>query len=461
VYAQTGTSQTYQPKVNCSISDESKVSTIYTYIESNQSKKAVVLSKEFASAETLCPEAIEAKAWALFRHGQWERALAFVDEALEVFGPLDNLVTVHGYMSFEMAELGAYERMVDGNAVLSMKHLNDETIDPPKFRNDNYIAALQDFESITDQSSGKINETYLVGIIHQRLGNANESNKYLTKVENNRAYSNEVKFMKVVNYIDIQNYTKAEELLKELETMEPDLQQLHEQYIELYKRMGKRDLVLLHSKKRDFSLWVPTFLDLEYSESNYQDLHFLIVTADAGKGFEAKAIQRSMHALVKADRNRAVKLLVTVLNAAQYDEHASIAPCVKELTSIGTYAVPNLVKLLHQECPSTLPATWAATILSNNNDPRGWQALEQCLPHLDEIPFSVVPPPVPECMLRLNQEKALPILLRRLKDENLKHRYHYLYPLKKVPQNKISEAAKGILTSVELQELLSDIDALD
>ena len=445
----------------CSATDQTTVENIYYYIEANKSKKAVELTKNLNRTDSLCPEGYEAVAWALFRHGQWEKALPFVDKGIGQHGSHPNLVSIRGYMNFEMAETGPVRREVDGNTVLNMNYLMQEDLDEGAFRSSTYHAALNDLEYIITNHLDREYETYLVGVIHQRLGNFSESNRYLSRLEHNREYSDEVRFMKVINYIDIQDYRKAETLLEELEALDPMETKLHEQYVELYKRLGKVELVMEHQKKMDFSRWVPSFVDLPYSETNYQDLHFLITSTDEGQGMDVRTVKRAIRALSRTDQERATKLLVSVLYAARYPDHPAVAPAMEELEEIGASAVPMLIDLLRQECPSTLPATWSATILANNGDPRGWNAMVECLPNLDDIPFSVVPPPVPECMVRLDQTRALPILLKRLTEPSLSHRYHYLYPLKLVTESRIRKEAAAYMSASEVDALIKEIQEVD
>ena len=70
-----------------------------------------------------------------------------------------------------------------------------------------------------------------------------------------------------------------------------------------------------------------------------------------------------------------------------------------------------------ENAPSTCTITKAASVLAEIKDPRGWQPMVDYLPRIENLPFTLIPPEVPEQIIKFDREKGLVVMLEWIKGQ--------------------------------------------
>ncbi len=393
----------------CSESVNSGVNQVFQEIGRLRSQHSVLLAEELFNENDKCPLSYEAYSWALFRNGKWMESVEIIEQGIRELGPIPELILRRGYISFEMAELGIGVRNVDGNSVYLPKA---KRLDYPDsiFREQNYLAALNDFKYISDTYKERPKEIMITGYIYQMIKEYENSNNYFSKLLDNDNYRNDVAFLIVDNYIGQNQFSKAEKILLELEEEFPRNSDIQEKLTKLYKKSGDEEKFELYKYKSEFNYWVPEYCDLEYSKKNYETIYYFL-----GENKTSDKIQK-LNGIRKEHGEKATDIFITILNA-----HANHGNGVEErteelLVEMGNSVVPKMI-LLMENAQSTCTTTKAASVLAEIKDPRGWQPMVDYLPRMENIPFTLMPPEIPLQLIKFDKEKALVAILKWTKGQ--------------------------------------------
>jgi tetratricopeptide (TPR) repeat protein len=378
-------------------------------IENLQSERAAILGEEMFNKFEKCPALFEVYSWALFRSGHWMKSVQIIDSAIMTYGPNPDLILRRGNINIEMAELGVGIRNIDGNSIYLSKNkkLNFEE---SNFKKQNYLSALNDFKYIADTYQDRFHEIYLTGYIYQKLENYEESNSYLTKLLSNDDYADDITFVIVNNYIGQKKYDKAENTLRNLEVKYPRNSDIQVKFSELYEISGNQEKLKSSHLKAQFYSWVPEYCDLTYTNENYQLIRFFL------EDNSSKEKIKKLKKIRKNNEELSIDLLITVLNTHSNHGNGVEEEAKKMLIKAGKSVVPKVI-LLMENAPSTCSVTKAASILAELKDPRGWEAMVNYLPRMENIPFTLIPPNVPEQIIKFDREKALITLLKWIKGQ--------------------------------------------
>jgi hypothetical protein len=383
---------------------------IFGMIDQLQSKAAVAAAKELFDKGPRCPEAFEIYSWALFRSGEWMKASALIDSAIGIYGVSNPyLVIRRGYMNAEMAEMGTGAMNIDGNSVYKAQN-QQLPFEEANFKKENYKAALADLKFIADNYENRPEEIYATGYLYQQTGEYDNSTDYFIKLLSNEEYGDRVIFPIVDNLIGQKKYESAEISLQNLEKKYPRSPEIQKKFAELYELENNKDKQKLAQMKQEYYSWMPEYCDLPYSAANYDALQYF-----AGDVPGKKKI-KDLKAIVKSDQATAIDMLIAILNMHANHGNGVEEQAAKMLSKIGSPAVPKVILLL-QNAPSTCTVTDAAGILADVKDPAGWQPMLDYLPKMLHMPMTLIPPNVPEQIIRFDRARALPALLEWLKPE--------------------------------------------
>jgi hypothetical protein len=306
-------------------------------------------------------------------------------------------------MNIEMAELGVSQKSIDGNAVF-LPDSKKLPFEEENFKKQNYLAAVSDLSYLADNFEGQDDQVYAIGYIYQQLHEYEKSTDYLLRLMKNEDYSDMVIFMIVDNIIGQKKYPEAEESLRNIERKYPYSPAVFEKYADLYELTGDKDKLADAKFKAEYYSWVPEYCEFPYTKANYDALNFF--ASDAASKKKKKELQK----ISEGDKTNAINMLISILNMHANHGNGIEEEAAKMLTQIGTPAVPKVIALM-EYAPSTCTVTNAASILADVKDPAGWQPMVDYLPRMENMPMTVIPPNVPQQLIRFDKAKALPVLL--------------------------------------------------
>ena len=379
----------------------------FSQIKDLNSKGAVETSEKVFKNYDKCAFSYEAYALALFKNGQWMEAIEIVDKAIEEFGAMPGLILRRAYMSYEMGDLGIGVRNIDGSSVYlgSDKKLKYKE---EKFKSENYKSALHDLVYLISTYQGRYDEVSAVAEIYQILEDYDNSNLYYSQLLEVEEYKDQSTFAMVTNYLAQGKYMEAEKSLNELEEKYPTNAGIQEKFEELYRLTDRGDEIESRKKKSEFYNWVPDFVDLPFTDENYEKVLFFLDNHTAEEKTER------IEQLVNNNDEHAIDLLIVVLYV--HANHANGVESRSEelLIQMGDPVVEKVIALFNN-ANSTCTITKSASVLAEIKDPRGWQALIDYLPNMNRFAITTIPPEVPAQLLKFDREKGLIEVLRWLK----------------------------------------------
>lgn len=437
-------------------------------IETNNSTAAVARCEALIVSNSQCPYVWERYAWALFRNGQRTEGIAVIDSLIPATGRDEILINRRAHMSIELAELGPSEKSVDGNGVYVPASKSDAE-DEELFKSENYKAALADFTYLSSLGPDRHLETYAVGYITQQLGDYETSNHYLKQLIGKPQFHDLALYSLIDNHLAQGTYHDAEALLKELESTHPRNLRIYQKMEDLYELQGDSLQAQQCRQKAAFYTWAPEYTGLSYTDELYSTFSY----------FESEAPPKSklkrLKTINKMDEAEQVAVYIVLLNMHANHGIGLEEKAEEQLTKIGSPAVPQLILLMYN-AGSTCTVTRSASALAEIKDPEGWQPMVDYLPRIEHMPVTLIPPEIPEQLVKFDREKALPVILNWLKGDlgqeeamnsddpmdELKGMFAYLnayIALKAYDKEEVEVAAKALDYSPEqLQTLLEKLE---
>lgn len=395
---------------DCKDSDYGQLNRIIDLISSLRSKQAAEKANTvYKSANPKCIAVYEVCAWAHFRSGDWMKGIEIIEKGISKLGPQPDLILRRGYMNLEMAELGTSRRDIDGNSVFLPKSKSLK-YNEKVFERKNFELALEDFKYIADTYQARETEIYITGYIYQKLENYTASNEYLRKLENSKDYSATVALTIIDNLIQMKDYEAAEKSLEIMEKANRRNPDVYEKYVSLYDASGNKEKLEECKSKSSFYSWVPEYCDLSYSAENFKAIRYFLEDHTA-----AEKIKR-LNELKTEDENKAIDIYITVLNTHANHGNGVEVRTEELLIEIGEPAVLKVIQLM-ENAPSTCTITKAASVLAEIKDPRGWQPMVDYLPRIENLPFTLIPPEIPEQIIKFDREKGLVVMLEWIKGQ--------------------------------------------
>ncbi|MFC4816193.1 MULTISPECIES: tetratricopeptide repeat protein [unclassified Flavobacterium] len=445
---------------NCSEATNNQLNTAFEAIEQNNSSKAVQISEKLFKAYD-CPEAHEAYAVSLFRSGEVIEGVELIEAAIEKFGSNPQLIKRKSLLLLELFENGTGQRNIDGNAVYKAKN-EKLNYDEEKFKIENLNTALNDLIYLTETFEDTQEEIYIIGKIYQSKNEFEKSNEQFLKIVEIPEFKSEVVFNIAENYIGLKNYTLAEEYLLKLLESYPNEPQLLSKFSELYQLAGETSKSELFNKKRYFHQLVPSFCEMEFSEKNLETISFF---NDQSNDYKSK-INKLKEIEKNESQNFTIETCIAILNIHANHGNGLEDDAAKMLTKIG---IPSLDKVhqLFNARVSTCTITNLAEIMASLKDESSWQVMADYIPQIANMPSTLIPPNVPEYLIKFNEERGLREILKIVKPMVTKdtqndamtqlsfmNEYIYFSPLEKISFKKIEAICKDLgYDKNELNEL--------
>lgn len=430
---------------------------IITHLQMYKSDLAVSSAGDLLRKNKKCPLVYELYSWVLFRNGKWEEALAEIDTSLRYFGPHDNLVYRKAIMLLEMSRLGPNERVVDGNSVYKLYY--DEKYDEDQYKTACLNEAMVQYAYLIED--GASDPDILYGYA-QMLFVKKDYAKSIEIVSKLAMTNNELeyKFLLVDNLVYLGRIKEAEQLLLTMEKTNK-IKEVYQRLFSLYQFIKNEEKEKYWQKRYKFSEWVPSFVNLEYSDENFRKLEVFNTGEEQGEGDDGRTIGdklKLVDELTASYSEENFNILIAVLYG-----HANCANGVEvkiynRLTSYKEKSVPHLEKLLDCRDQSTCTMTGAAYALSEIRNGSSFPHIVRALDVLDILPSTVIPPDIPGALIKFDPEKGLDIILAKLMNKDLNNRYTYISAICKLDIKLLKSSGKKYFSDAELEKLIKELD---
>ncbi|GEM_PF-2022883 len=428
-------------------------------IQENNSSDAVEIAQKIYDVDKGCYQIYEVYGTALFRSGQWFEGIDIIEKGIEKFGSVPELIKGKSEMSIEMAELGTGQKNIDGNSVYKANSLK---YDEEQFIEENFKSALIDLEYLMN-TYNRSEETFYVGKIQQVLKNYDKSTEVFKTLLKDEEYKYGSIFNIADNYIAQFKYQEAEVELNTLLAENPKDGQVYEKLAELYEQKKDEVNKVECKSKAIYYNNIPTCSDLEYSKDNFELLKFF--GTDENKS-DIK-IKKLDEILKQNTENYTIDVCLMILNL-----HANHGNGVEEkattmLSNIGKSAIVK-VNLLFQTDVSTCTITNLAEIMAIVKDDASWELMKQYLPNIANMPMTLIPPTLPEKMVKFDEDKGIKeilLVVKQLLSEDKKSddpmaelngfgQYVYYSPLENISKKKLKKIATELNYTDQEFELL-------
>ena len=428
-------------------------------LQGNNSKAAVDASAKLFEKHQQCPQSYETYAICLFRSGDWFKGIEILECGIEKFGALPYLIKAKADFSIEMAELGTGKKNIDGNSVYKANAMpyNDE-----QFRNENLNAALSDLEYLFN-SFHENEDAFYIGRVYQLVKNFDESTKYFGYLRNDDNYRASALFFTADNFIAQHQYEKAEATISELLKDLPKQPQLYRKLSKIYKLRNEQAKETGATQQAVFYENVPEFTDLSFSKDNYDLLLFF----GSSENKPDQKIRRLKEISKAGDVQFTVDVCLMILQMHANHDNGVEEEAADILSAIGDPAIDKIHKMFQSDV-STCSITKLADVMTTVKNEKSWSLMVEYLPYIAEMPSTLIPPSVPEKLIKFDEDKGVkeillvvrPLLAESSDDimEGFSY-YVYYYPLKKVPKSKLKKVAGEIgYSESEFRKLTSKLN---
>lgn len=421
-------------------------------LQENNSKKAVNISKQLYEKNN-CPQVYEVYGYSLFRSGDWFEGLKIIESGIEKFGQDTNLIKRKVAMSIEMAQLGLGMKAIDGNSVYKANSLK---YDEEQFKTENYKSALADLEYLV-KINNKTEDKFFIAKINQLLQNYELSNELFKTLLDVEEYKNAASFNISENYIFQKRYKDAEIELNKLVALNPREGLLYEKLSEIYELQNEKSKSEEYNRKSFYYNNVPGFLDLDYTDKNFELLTFF--SSEDKKA--NKKLKRLTNIFENESQDFTINVCLMILKLHANHGNGVEEKATEILEKIGEPCIKK-VHLLFQSNVSTCTLTNLADVMATVKDDESWNLLKNYLPKIATMPMTLIPPTIPESMIKFNEEKGVREILLLVKDllavasesdnkdvlQSGYHQYAYYYPLESISK----ELLKRIATELNYTE---------
>lgn len=421
----------------------------FVFLQENNSNNAVKIARQEYEKSKNCPQVFEVYGYSLFRSGEWFEGIEILEKGIEKFGSNPNLIKRKSEMSLEMAELGTGQKNIDGNSVYKANSLK---FDEEQFKSENFKSALNDLEYLV-KVYNRNEEIFYVAKINQILRNYEKSNEILKTLLNDEKFKNYAVFNLSENYINLNKFEDAENELNKLLVENPRDGQIYEKFAEIY------DLKKDKTKSQDFknkSIYynnIPRFSNLEYSTENFELLKFF----GTNENKPDKKIKKLLEIEKQKNQEYIIDVCLMILKLHANHGNGVEEKATEVLEKIGKPSIEK-VHLLFQSDVSTCTITNLSDIMATVKDEKSWELLKSYLPQIANMPMTLIPPSLPEKMIKFDEDRGIREILIVVKsllnndsknDDSLAElssfgQYVYYSPLKKISKSKLKKIATDL-----------------
>lgn len=430
------------------------------YIQKNNSEKAVESSKQVFDSNPNCYEVYDIYALSLFRNGKLMEGIKIIDEAIEKFGSIPDLIKRRIDMSIELYQVGINQRNIDGNSVF-LSGDNQLPYDEEQFKSENLKSALLDLEYLTSEFPDRYEDIFMLAKIQQLQGNFDKSTSNFEKLISFEEFRDNSLFNIAENYIQTKKYSEAEKRLLALSGMYPYELSLLNKLEELYKEMGDNEKEKEYRKKGLYYEIAIHSSDFLYDEKNYETLVFF----SSEKNSNSKKSSRLREIKNNESENYLINVCLSILKMHTNHGNGLEEEATEMLEKIGKPSLEKTHQLLQTNI-STCTMTNLAQIMSVVKDESSWELLVNFLGYMTTMPSTLIPPNIPQKIIQFDEEKGTKEVLKVIKEllnqedsDNSNPMFSFgnfifYMPLQKMNAQKVMNYAKELgYTEEELKKL--------
>ncbi|WP_169630223.1 tetratricopeptide repeat protein [Flavobacterium humi] len=389
--------------------------------------------------------------------------LNIIESGIDMFGSVPELIKGRYQLSLELYQNGIGKKNIDGNSIYLSQN-EKLKFDDTQFKEENLKSALADLEYLTHKFPDSNEELFIIAKIHQLKGAFEKSNQAFEKLSALDEFNDEATFNIATNYVQLKKYDEAEKYLMKLLSKYPKEPQILNKLSELYELSGNKIKQDEFNKKAIFNNHVPYFSNIEYNDKNFE-----VVTFFSSEQNDAKAKLSKLDKIQKSEsEDYTIDICLTILKIHTNHGNGVEEKATEILAKIGKPALEKTHKLFNTDV-STCTITNLSEIMSKVKDESSWQILVEYLPKIAHMPMTMMPPNVPEEIIRFNEEKGakevLKVVKKLLNKENTDSEdpmaqlagfsdYIYYSPLKKISKQKLKKyTAELNFTEEEIKKL--------
>ncbi len=419
-------------------------------IQQNQSKFAVSNSEQVYNSNKDCFAVYDVYGYSLFRNGKWFEGLQIIEEGIKKFGSVPELIKRKSDMSLEMAQLGIGQKNIDGNSVYKS---NSVEYEEEQFILENYKSALIDLEYLAENYN-RAEEVFYIAKIHQVLGQYDKSNEWFNKLTQDEKYKYEAIFNIADNYISQNKLKEAETELNKVLKDNPKSGVILEKLADIYRKQGEKDKANEFEMQGIYYNNIPYFSDIEYSAESYK----LLILFGTDEASAQEKIDKLNEVYKQKDPAYTTDLCLTILLLHANHGNGVEGRATEILESIGKPAVEK-VNLLFQQDVSTCTITYLGDVMASAKEESSWELMTQYLPYIANMPMTLIPPNLPEKMIKFDEQRGLIEILKVVKplldpsseetDDPMAElagfgQYVYYSALKDIKKSKVKKVAKEL-----------------
>jgi tetratricopeptide (TPR) repeat protein len=306
-------------------------------------------------------------------------------------------------------------------------------------------------------------EIFYVAKINQILERYDESTTTFSKLLNDEEYKNAAILNIADNYIAQDKLAEAEKDLTEIITLYPRMGVAYEKLSEIAEKRGNSEQVMEYRKKAIFYNNVLEFLDLEYSKENFE----LLVLFGTDESTVEEKMSKLNEIYEANDTEFTIDICLTILQLHANHGNGVEEKATELLSKIGEPSIQKVNKLF-QEDVSTCTITNLADVMATVKDESSWELMMAYLPYIATMPMTMIPPNLPEKMVKFDKKKGVreillvvqPLLTKKKESDNPMAelsgfgQYVYYSPLKEIKRSKLLKTAKKLGYSEEELKLL-------
>lgn len=435
------------------------------FLQQNNSDAAVISSKKTFEKNIDCPASHEIFGLCLFRNGKLLEGISIIDDAIERFGSVPELIRRRSELSIELYSVGVSQRNIDGNTVF-VSGVNQLPYDEEQFKQENLKSALLDLEYLTSKFPDHYEEIFTLAKIHQALGNFEQSTVGFEQLIPYDEFRDNSLYNIAENCIQIKDYANAEKRLFALTAMHPDNSQILNKLSELYELTGNLEKKEEYRKKSVFYSLSLYSADFEYNDKNYEVITFF----ESNENSKSKKSARLNQLKSTENQNYVIDLCLSILKMHANHGNGIEEEATKILEKIGKPALYNTHKLIQTNI-STCTMTNLAQIMATIKDESSWELLVSIMNQITSMPSTLIPPNIPEQVIEFDEEKGTKEILKVIQLEFTKkiastsdlifgsNNYLFFSALKKVNRQKVLNSAKEVgFTDKEIKRLKRELD---
>ncbi len=447
--------------IECDESIKRELEASFIAIQENNSAEAVKIAKKMYDNNNDCFQVYETYSYSLFRNGKWFEGIEIIENGIQKFGSVPELIKRKSEMSLEMAQLGTGQKNIDGSSVYKANSLK---YDEEQFKEENLKSALVDLHYLMTKYKGS-EETFYVAKIQQLLKQYDESTVLFKTLTDHEDYKYGAVFNIAENYIAQNKLNDAETELNKLLVNNNKEGMIYDKLAEIYALKNDEDKATKFKNMAIYFDNVPYFSDLEYSEDNFELLKFF----GTNENKSDQKIKKLNNIVNQNNPNFTIDVCLLILKLHANHGNGVEEKATEILIQIGKPSIEKVNKLFQLDV-STCTITNLADIMATVKDEDSWELMKQYLPHIANLPMTMIPPNLPEKMIKFDEEKGIKEILfvvkpllnsKKESDSPMGElggfgQYVYYSPLKKINLTKLRKIATELNYSDKEFKLLEE-----